>query len=553
MFEMLTIRIKASQRLPSRRFTLYCLRMMFIFIAAYLLCMAFTPGVKAAGRTTYYVSKNGNNADGLSWATAWNELNKINWSLVQPGDTLLLDGGSRSMTYTTTLTIGKSGTQAAPIIVKRAADSGHNGKVILFGGRSTPLPYCGQANYSYRATGTFNHGIVMGAYSWVIIDGGSWDGMSIYGFDSHGVDMTGNPGNDTLRNLEIYDNGSASQSGGSWNPDTNGHGVFLNGSSLTFENMDIHDNSDDEFDTGVGSINNITIRYSWLHVTREDPTNPGLPFNQCVHQDGYQIYSGGTEGGILFENDIVGPGLKEGTILGNTPQSGNAAVAVNNVTIRNSLFLNKVINIMGYPQVQESGWVLDHDTVFTPGSGTPASTGVPGGTSFFLQGSNNTVTNSIFYEGQIYLPNGLAAAAKNCQWRTTGSTPAIAGQTVDPQFVTDVSSYNFSTPLIAIANANFALQGTSPCKGSGSSITSLKRFLQLVGGTRPPSTLTPTPETTQNPVQVATSASTGSGKAGESAHPGSSVNGYIVIVGVVAGMLIFTGALWLLVVFYRKR
>lgn len=526
---------------------------MFIFIAAYLLYMTFTPGVKAAGRTTYYISKNGNNADGLSWATAWNELNKINWSLVQPGDTLLLDGGSRSMTYTTTLTIGKSGTQAAPIMVKRATDAGHNGQVILFGGRSTPLPYCGQANYTYRATGTFNHGIVMGANSWVIIDGGSWDGMSIYGFDSHGVDMTSNPGNDTLRNLEIYDNGSASQSGGSWNPNTDGHGVFLNGSNLTFENMDIHDNSDDEFDTGVGSINNITIRSSWLHITREDPNNPGLPFNQCVHQDGYQIYSGGTEGGILFENDIVGPGLKEGTILGNTPQSGNAAVAVNNVTIRNSLFLNKVINIMGYPQVQESGWVLDHDTVFTPGSGTPASTGVPGGTSFFLQGSNNTVTNSIFYEGQIYLPNGLAAFAKNCQWRTTGSTPAIAGQTVDPQFVTDVSSYNFSTPLIAIANANFALQATSPCKGSGSSITSLKRFLQLVGATRPPSTLTPTPETTQNPVQVATSASTGSGKAGVPAHPGSANNGYAAIVGVVAGILIFTGALWLLVVFYRKR
>ena len=116
--------------------------------------MAFTPGVKAAGRTTYYISKNGNNADGLSWATAWNELNKINWSLVQPGDTLLLDGGSQSTTYTTTLTIGKSGTQADPIIVKRATDAGHNGQVILFGGRSVPLPYCGQVNYTYRATGS---------------------------------------------------------------------------------------------------------------------------------------------------------------------------------------------------------------------------------------------------------------------------------------------------------------------------------------------------------------------------------------------------------------
>ena len=44
----------------------------------------------------YYISKNGNNGDGLSWATAWNELDKINWSVIEPGDTILIDGGSNN-------------------------------------------------------------------------------------------------------------------------------------------------------------------------------------------------------------------------------------------------------------------------------------------------------------------------------------------------------------------------------------------------------------------------------------------------------------------------
>src|SRR6266567_1369019 len=75
----------------------------------------------------YYDSKNGSNADGLSWSTAWNDVNQINWSVVNPGDTIVIDGGSTAcpsnydftstrpgincgMLYNSTLTIEKSGT-----------------------------------------------------------------------------------------------------------------------------------------------------------------------------------------------------------------------------------------------------------------------------------------------------------------------------------------------------------------------------------------------------------------------------------------------------------
>jgi hypothetical protein len=436
-------------------------------------CQQQTQQHAAISGNTYYVSKNGNNGDGKSWQTAWNELSQINWSVIQPGDTILLDGGRQSMTYTTAMTIAKSGLQDAPITIERASDAIHSGQVILFGGRRTPLPYCGQTGYTYQPA-SVTHGIIFGVNSWIIIDGMSWDGISMYGYASSGIDMTNNPSNDTIRNLEIYDNGNASQSGGIWSPNQGSHGVYLTGSNLTFERMDIHDNADDEFDTGpsrtVGG-KNITINYSWLYVSREDPRTPGLPFNEiCVHQDGYQIFDGGVQSGITVENSVLGPGLGDALILGQSLNSCNCSATVNNVTIKNNLIMNKGIQIMGYPGVPETGWIIDHVTVATFNTT---------GSALQLDGSGNNVTNSIFYGGQIWR-DGYSNPTGNCQWNTSGHTALIGGQTVDPKFMTDVSSYTKNTPYLTIKNANYALQPTSPCKGSGSSITSVAQFLSIV-------------------------------------------------------------------------
>ena len=532
---------------PKRRFRPF-LHVMLVLMSigfALVACAASTPQANSGPGKTYYVSKNGNGSDGKSWATAWNEMARIDWSVVQPGDTILLDGGAQSMTYTTTMTIGKSGTQAAPITIKRATDNGHNGTVILFGGRATPLPYCGQPAYGYRPASVAD-GIVFDAHSWIVIDGMSWDGIQIHGFSRYGVDMTGGPSSDTLRNMEIYDIGEASQggTGGDWNPETNGHGIYLTGTNLAFSQMNIHDNSDDAFNTGEApGIHNVTINYSWMHVTREDPRESGLPFNECVHQDGYQIYDGGVQGNLLIENSVFGPGMSTAVILGQTP--GRAAV--NNVTIRNSLLLNKHINIMGYPDVQETGWVIDQDTIFTPGQG------IAGGTfqSLFLQGSGNTVKNSILYDGGIYLPDGLTGAGGNCAWKTTGDNSTLGGQVVDPQFTTDVSSYNESTPLATIANADFTPRAGSPCAGKGSTITSLRRFLQIVGKANTTTSTAPAP--TQNPANIIMTGPTTNNTTEQ--HPTSSASladnrsfPWLILAGGV-----FACAIVSFLLFYRKR
>jgi len=537
--QMIQIRRKVLFTLPLKRTSLYYLLVTFALISAYLLCLTFNPfisGVEANSGITYYVSKNGNNTNGQSWATAWNELASINWSVVQPGDTILLDGGSQSMTYSTTLTIAKSGTQAAPITIERATETGHNGTVILFGGRSTPLPYCGQKNYVYHPAQRA-HAIVFGSSSWIVLDGMNWHGINIHGFSDNGVDMSQTPSNDTLRNMEIYDNGSADQQGNTFSPDDANHGIYLTGSNLTFEQMDIHDNAADEFDTGEPSgVHNITINHSWMHVSREDPNHQGLPFNNCVHQDGYQIYSGGVQTGILIENSVVGPGLGENFILGATKRSDGNSATINDVTIRNVLSIAKDRNILGYPQVNETGWVIDHDTIITTGKGIPDSGLVY--EALFLQGPNNSVTNSIFYDGLIYVPNKLQNSSGNCQWKTTGDTNVLGGQTIDPQFTTDISSYQYSTPLATMVNANYALQSISPCKGVGSSITSVNSFLQMVKANNSGST--PTPQAKSTP---------GSGdNNGQNPIPG----GFATIIWVILG-LILIGAIALLLVIYKRR
>src|SRR5439155_3597370 len=65
-------------------------------LGSLIAAIQFSRPTQAAG-TNYYVSRSGNNADGRSWATAWNELNQIKWNVVRAGDTISVDGGSTQM------------------------------------------------------------------------------------------------------------------------------------------------------------------------------------------------------------------------------------------------------------------------------------------------------------------------------------------------------------------------------------------------------------------------------------------------------------------------
>lgn len=65
---------------------------------------------------SWYVKNNGgaSSLSGKDWNNAWN-INTINWTAVQPGDTIWVAGGS----YSSGLSVGKNGEAGKPIFIKR--------------------------------------------------------------------------------------------------------------------------------------------------------------------------------------------------------------------------------------------------------------------------------------------------------------------------------------------------------------------------------------------------------------------------------------------------
>ncbi|HLC78935.1 MAG TPA: Calx-beta domain-containing protein [archaeon] len=87
--------------------------------------------IQAAEAANFYVSKSGNNSNGLSWTSAWNEMNQINWANINPGDIIYLDGGPSGVSYFTTLNPTKGGTINNRITITRSTEAGRSGKVQL--------------------------------------------------------------------------------------------------------------------------------------------------------------------------------------------------------------------------------------------------------------------------------------------------------------------------------------------------------------------------------------------------------------------------------------
>jgi hypothetical protein len=399
----------------------------------------------------YFVSRFGDNTNGLSWKTAWNELDQINWEVVEPGDTILLDGGRSEMVYSSQLTVTKSGAFMMPITIRMAKEIGRNGQVIIFGGRSTPLPYCYQNDYVYQINDVRKIGILIENASWVVIDGTRWSGIVIHGHNEHGIQLTQGSDNITMRNVEVYDNGIAKQRGSGWIPDS--AGIFFSGTNLTFERLIVHDNGQDAFQSGGGN-ENFTLRQSWLHNARRHPT-VDESFNYCSHTDGLQIYNGGQQRGFLIEETIIGPGFTNGLILGSVSQSQQTYAVIDHVTLRDVLLTKAADNnILSYPNTNPEGWILDHVTLDCSNTKYEC---------LYLSGSDHRVTDSIFWGGKILLPDHKVELKDNCQWNTTG---ANVGHEADPLFEDVDINEPFSLD-------NYALMPETPCEGFGSGMTSV--------------------------------------------------------------------------------
>jgi len=410
------------------------------------------PGVgNPVNGRVFYVSRNGSNADGLSWATAWNELGNINWGVIKPGDTILIDGGATEMVYRTPLAPTVSGTPDKKISIRLASDAGRNGKVVIFGGRAAPLPYCGQTGYNYDKSAQ-TVGVYLQGRSWITLDGTKWRGITIYGFNKYGVWLSSSSNNILVRNVHIYDNGLAYQSGSQWFPDQ--EGVSLSGTNITFERAIVNDNGQDSFQSG-GGVKNFTLRQSWLYNSRKKPD--GSSWNYCRHPDGIQIWGGGDQYGVTVQDSVIGPNFMQGFILGDRKSDGSYAT-IHNVLIQNTLMYgsgNANVLWKDSGATKPTNWKLDRVTSVRAKDAQWHNV--------ILSGSP-TITNSIFMGGRsMSVPSG-GSYSNNCQWQVSYGTRV--GREADPSFANPGGS-------------NYSLGGSTGCPGLGSSITSPDQLLSL--------------------------------------------------------------------------
>lgn len=104
---------------------------LFFTSAAAALIFVLLSGPAVAG--SWYVDNatHGGADNGTSWANAWTSFAGVDWSRIQPGDTVYVSGGAASQTYKDSWSVGASGTAANPITIAVGQDAGHSGKVVF--------------------------------------------------------------------------------------------------------------------------------------------------------------------------------------------------------------------------------------------------------------------------------------------------------------------------------------------------------------------------------------------------------------------------------------
>lgn len=204
--------------------------------------------IGSCGAASFYVrSGAASSNNGLDWNNAWNKTSSINFSVLNPGDTVYIGAGTYG-----SLSVSRSGSAGKPISFKRATASEHgtstgwsdsyDGRVIIDGGDSTYAVGIGEAPaYS--------------AQNYITIDGATKYGIWLRNAE-YGVRAAYGSNNLTLRYLEIGNPGSYKMGE---------DGIQGKGSNLLIEYSYIHDN-DNQTTHGDGlqwfEGNGITIRYN---------------------------------------------------------------------------------------------------------------------------------------------------------------------------------------------------------------------------------------------------------------------------------------------------
>ena len=384
--------------------TLMSLLMMSFSICPAALALVVTPVTP----TTFYVSKNGDNSDGLTWETAWNDLDQIQWDQINVGhrDVVVIDGGARRMIYRKTLNVQKFGDHCGIVQISVSDEAGHDGQVVI-------------------APGINANGINVPG-SGVRVNANKRSGMLIWGAKV-GINVAQDrPFGIDFKNIEVARCREA------------GVQVAESHFFTSLTQMIIHDNATNVI-AGSGSPGATVINKCWIYNN-----------SYRVNSDGVKVIGRNNSPptqGVRLTDCVLGPGLRDGL--------NNETPAI--PTVKNCLFINATRN-----NVSSASVFLENITSFmarrNPMRMSHSCLKLDPSIVPYL-GPTPRVEKSIFFGGMVEVPleiNPYPGApsqpfpinvADNTQFRTTGNTMLLSTTMENPLFQSRVGKVRPRTPI----------------------------------------------------------------------------------------------------------
>lgn len=403
---------------------LSCVALLFCFLLLKLPAYASGPNPPVPR----YVSKSGDNSDGLTWATAWNEMDQIQWNLVVPqrGDTVNIDGGTTRMIYTTPLKIQSSYSPYSPLPVKVSEEAGHNGQAVIYG------------------AGQQDNGVEIISGNCQIL-GSKKSGLLICGWRGDGLVMPQGIGpHNKVQHLEICKN--------------RGAGLHLTGgfNNIISKNI-IHDNRVNVLVDPTGPIMS-SFRTSWIYNS-----------TYRTNSDGIIMGDGNNNPYVFVQDCVLGPGLKRGYHFAGASQTGGS--------LQNCLLINATRSNVSTVKGLTASNLTSFMTKLNPWRRAHACVRIDSNQTVY---PNESLGGSVFYGGAVRVdPSIQYSTLNNTQYKTTGNTTFLSPTQVDPLFVTNVGRYRNRVPIKVLINTDFSLQAGSPAAGTGSTITSVSQLLGM--------------------------------------------------------------------------
>lgn len=371
---------------------------------------------------------------GTSWSGAWKNFSNIDWSVVAPGDTIYVSGGSTSKAYNQTLNVGKGGTAGKPITITEGVDPGHDGKVVIDGQNSRVGVSINDKNWvtvsDLDVVNAPGAGFtVRSAEAGVVLEGNHVHAANLPSGNARGYDVRGSVGQDAV---VVRGNGfttptnTSAQTDGIWSSDNDG--VVFEKNKIVISNSNTNGHSD-----GIQSFHDysITIRDNWFEQAN----------NATINNHGAWLSNTRNGGTIDFlDNVVLAPNLTGDSAVTHWAEStwgeNGTADIVNNTIVGG----RRALNFENSPDVEI------YNNIAQPVSGGVAVYSAAGAPSAAH------VDNNL-----LWSPNGAVAniGGGNMTWSQW------KGRGYDAQGVN-------ANPAFANPGAkDYTLQGTSPAINRG--------------------------------------------------------------------------------------